>query len=146
MSSNAQEPKTLSLGANALSLSTYGRKLIDGAIKHGGCTLNTLAYQANIPNNGYVVGGASNTLTIPVKDFSGHTQSMARKQVYDWLNEHIDSDGLPPYPFVGSWVEENLIYFDFCNILYHRNEALNLARYRGELAIYDQASGESIYL
>jgi hypothetical protein len=133
------EVKTLSLGHSAVSLATYSRRLIDEAVKHGGCTLNTLAYQANAPKDGFVVGG--------VKQFEKNIDvHQARKQVRDWLEANLDGDNYPVAHFVGSWVDSGNIWFDFCNITADVEDALNLARVRKELAIYDLAANESVFV
>jgi len=142
----ADGAKVLSLGPSALSLATYSRKLIDGAIKHGGCTLNTLAYQANAPKSGFVVGGASDVLVISADKLHGHEAVKARKDVRDWLASNIDEDNYPAFPFVGSWKDNGGVFFDFCNIYESIDDALNLARARKEIAIYDLAAGESIFV
>jgi len=143
--------KTLSLGPSALSLATYSRRLIDEAIKHGGCTLNTLAYEAPAPKSGFVVGGGGASLAIPTIDFTGATGSEARRQVREWLLSHIDKDGYPDHAFVGSWTDEGKVWFDFCRIFDGPREdalhlALNLARVRGELAVYDLETQQSIFV
>jgi hypothetical protein len=146
-----EENKTLSLGPSALSLATYQRRLVKEAIHHGGCTLNTLAYEAPAPASGFVVGGGGDSLCVPVKDFHGHSEHGARKQVMDWLLSHIDADGYPDHSFVGSWVDSGNIWFDFCRIFDGPRDdayrlASNLARVRGEMAIYDLAAKESIFV
>jgi hypothetical protein len=141
----ANDVKVLALGPSALSLATYGRRLVKEAIKNGGCTLNTMTLQAAV-NDGFVVGGYADALTIPVKDFSGHRETQSREEVRNWLLKNIDADGLPMNSFVGSWVDNGSIWFDFCNIYHDVNDALKAARDRKELAIFDLNAKESIFV
>lgn len=77
--------------------------------------------------DGYVVGQAAG-----VASFVAYRSEINPHAVADWLRS------LPcGVVYVGCWQEDEHIFIDASEVVMDRDEALNLASGRGELAIYD---------
>ena len=86
---------------------------------------------------GYVVGGEVKALTIDNSNPRWWKITMIER----WL------DKLPiGQRLVGSWVDGNTLYVDAVRIVKDEAVAINLAKQRGEVAIYDVRNQHSIYI
>ena len=94
-----------------------------------------------VPKYGYVVGGI-----VPEKSCDMDNES-AFKHLYNRLfyqaGLELNQSGSA---VIGTWVEDNKIVFDLCNIVDDEADALALAAKRGERAIYDLENQREIFV
>jgi len=94
-----------------------------------------------VPKYGYVVGGI-----IPEESCKMDNES-AFKHTYNRLFHQaelaLERDSAV---VIGTWVEDGKIVFDLCNVLDDEQEALALAKKRGERAIYDLENQKEIFV
>jgi hypothetical protein len=122
----------------------YGRTLLKG-----GCSLtmwmNGSHLEYAMPTRGYVVGGVVN------ETFVKSDNAQAFKHVFLQSNrdaEDMVRDGKDVV--LGTWVEHRedgeYIVFDLCDLLDDEDEAIKLAKRRGERAIYDLENEREIFI
>ncbi|MCI7555073.1 MAG: hypothetical protein MST00_06550 [Tenericutes bacterium] len=78
------------------------------------------------------------------------TESQVQDTDYKAINQAIadkkeiikDRDNL----YIGLWLDNNIMYIDISINIQDKTEALEFAKYNRQLAIYDLASNDSIYL
>jgi hypothetical protein len=110
--------------------------LITEAILGGGTTLNRDG-AIESRRDGYVVGGRVPSLKVPV--IPGICVEVAR-----WLERQPVTQSWSGH--VGSWLDGDTLYVDLVDIVDDKLEAAAIGRGRGELAIYDLSTSESIFL
>ena len=94
-----------------------------------------------LPKYGYVVGGI-----VPEKSCKAGNEANF-KEVYNRLFLEATEELERSLAVVmGTWVEDNKIVFDLCNILDDEADALALAKKRGERAIYDLENQQEIFV
>jgi hypothetical protein len=86
-------------------------------------------------SRGYWVGGGAKTLIVNPK----LERKIAFNDIWHWLND------LPKeVRFIGWWLYRGKYYFDATELVIEKDEALRLAKERGEFAIWDIMNGEEI--
>lgn len=127
-------------------------------IQYGGFT--QLSDGTINPTEGYIVGGLVEPTTMSLhtdklKEVSVLTTSEFEefKELWDkyhmLLDEHQATYRMYKYASgigVGTWVHEGQIYFDLVQHLYNLDVATNIAKERGEIAIYDCKNQKEILL
>lgn len=105
-------------------------------VRQGGVTLNLLTNVS--PVKGYMVGDGMHE---EVYDFDGTMHS-----VYFGLRRFVrhNGDALLEGAYLGAWISEGKVYFDLSERFDSADDALNAARVRGELSIFDLAAAESV--
>lgn len=94
-----------------------------------------------VPKYGYVVGGI-----VPEKSCKAGNEANF-KEVYNRLFLEATKELERELAVVmGTWVEDNKIVFDLCNVLDDEADALALAKKRGERAIYDLENQQEIFV
>ena len=110
------------------------------------------------PTEGYIVGGLTEPTTMYAEvdgsaypDVSAHFKAF--KKLWDkyhmLLDEHQNTYHMYKYASgigVGTWIHEDKIYFDLVQHLYNLDVATNIAKERGEIAIYDCKNQKDILL
>ena len=129
----------------------YINTLLDGGY-------TSLADGTTNPTEGYIVGGLTEPTTMYAEvdgsaypDVSAHFKAF--KKLWDkyhmLLDEHQATYRMYKYASgvgVGTWVHEGQIYFDLVQHLYNLDVATNIAKERGEIAIYDCKNQKDILL
>lgn len=94
------------------------------AIRNGeaGVTADSLGFE--LPHYGYYVGGQSPTLVMP-------TGTVTPDDVAGFVSTH------PETRYFGMWEDDGKIYVDAVDLIYSGQRAMELARERGELAVFD---------
>ena len=127
----------------------YINTLLDGGYTR-------LAGGTENPTEGYIVGGVTEPTTMALHAVA---TSMAYVEVVKqyaefkklWhkyemlLHQHTDGKygaGMG----IGTWIHKGKIYFDLVQHVYNLDVATNLAKERGEIAIYDCANQKDITL
>lgn len=110
---------------------------ISSAARDGGFSRSLSTGEA--PSSGYMVGGVSSEHSIPLED-TNHLPHRVRK--------HLESAqamyGKRADLYQGGWKEGNRLVMDVSERYDDRDQALNVARQRGERAIYHLDSGSEI--
>ena len=98
-----------------------------------------------VPKYGFVVGGIVDEKSCKVGNEANFKQIYNR--LMDEANVELERDLAV---IMGTWVEHresgDYIVFDLCNVLDDEQEALALAKKRGERAIYDLENQEEIFV
>lgn len=117
-----------------MNLQTFFRDTIN----NGGSSFNLLTGEYN-PNDGFMVAIKGHELQIPVESFN-------HKVLSDYIKKNADLliSGITDDKFVGSWVEDGIVYLD-CSVKFERIvPALEAGIAQGELAIWDNKDKYSI--
>ena len=104
--------------------------ILEKTIKNGGITLkNAEEFQ---PETGFLVGGLAPTKIVnPVQD-----------EVIRALCELILADN----DIVGTWLNDGKIHVDAVEWIQDREQALEVAKERGEIAIWDCAETKEVFV
>lgn len=97
--------------------------VVRDTLENGGVTLD--AGKGVYVTEGLVVGGVTESRKVPVAQ-------LTEEVVRDTLAELAQFA-----PYVGTWVNEGIVWFDACNIYNNHNDALRVAIARNELAYFD---------
>ena len=132
----------------------YINTLLDSGFTH---LIDEFSFNGIInPTEGYIVGGVTEPTTMALHAVA---TSMAYVEVVKqyaefkklWhkyemlLHQHTDGKygaGMG----IGTWIHKGQIYFDLVQHVYNLDVATNLAKERGEIAIYDCANKKDITL
>ncbi len=107
---------------------------ITGEILHGRDGSVSLA--GNTPESGFMVGGASFTVTVTPAKFSEDI-------VREFILSNAEKLSTPDY-YVGWWTHNGRIYLDVSNKVESSYTAVHIGRVRKEIAVWDVAKGEEI--
>ena len=94
-----------------------------------------------VPKYGYVVGGVIGEKSVPFGNVDEFKREYNRFNFTAQLELNQSGSAV-----IGTWVEDNKIVFDLCNILDDEADALALAKKRGERAIYDLENRREIFV
>lgn len=115
-----------------LSINDIQQEIID----NGGVSYNPKKGIVN-PTTGFMVSLPDSEKVVNVSEL---TSADIRAQLTKMLAR--DSENL----FFGAWVDDNKVYLDFSLNLEDKNEALLFGELWAQLAIWDCANSETIYL
>jgi hypothetical protein len=104
----------------------------DETIAHDGSTRNMAGDK---PSRGFMVGGNTTSKVMDRAAFSAWS-------VAHYVRDHETelSYGL----YVGTWTHSHMVWMDVSDNIMTMREALNVARDRGELAVWDVVNGKEI--
>jgi len=115
----------------------YGSTMLTGGSSIG--IMDNREYY--VPKYGYVVGGI-----VPEKSCEDDNQ-LAFTQMYNRFFYQAElALERESAVVIGTWVEDGKIVFDLCNVIDDEQEALALAKKRGERAIYDLENQKEIFV
>ena len=120
--------------SDRLALGYAARDAAELTIAFGGGTFDAATLAPVSPSTGYAVGGLALTVMTSVPD-DGY-ERVARVILAQRDNRRA--------PYVGTWIENDIVYVDAVVILPDLESAGILARALGEKAIWDFANGISI--
>ncbi len=115
------------------STAHLAEELIYNASYNGGGTVSLIDHE--VPDFGYIVGGRGEVLNV----FGD--SSLSNYDVRLWLM--LAPEGTF---YAGSWADDGMLYFDFCDHMLTLADAMALAKSRDEKAIFDIKANDSIYL
>lgn len=110
------------------------KKLIKKILENGGATLNAKLEDADL-TNGYMVSEVGAEKVFSLDDVEGIEKT---------LKEYAEKISINEY--VGAWVDDNKLYIDISKHYKSKKQALKVGAENKQLAIFDIASAESIYL
>lgn len=110
------------------------KKLIKKILENGGATLNAKLENADL-NSGYMVSEVGAERVFRLEDVEGIEKTLKEYAKRISSNE-----------YVGAWVDDNKLYIDISKHYKSKKQALKVGAENKQLAIYDIASAESIYL
>lgn len=106
-------------------------------LNNNGASYSILSGELN-PTNGYFVSLANKGITVDLSDFN-------QKVVADYISQNAIQLNQAKY-FVGSWIDNGVVYLDVTVQVADKRNALELAYNNGQQAIYDANIGEVIDL
>lgn len=117
------------------SVESIARALVAGIVRESGATVPVRLY-GDLPRDGYMVGGVVPHLVVD-------------PLMFDWDRlEHWIRDALAreSFAYFGSWRgPDGRLYFDACDLIADKTDALVIGYARGEIAVYDLARGRDLY-
>ena len=113
------------------------RQFYAQTLSNGGASYSILSGELN-PDNGYFVSIANKGITVDLNNFN-------QKVVADFITQNAIQLNQLKY-FVGSWVENGVVYLDVTVQVTDKRNALELAYRNGQKAIYDANVGKVIDL
>ncbi len=118
---------------------TFGQALYDEIWMNGGLSYNPIE---ETPKTGYMVG----ILVLDEFEPEGLKETEVHKRISEayckYYNYRFDLHDR----FFGGWLSEGILYLDISEHVENREDAIALAKARGELAIYDIANDKSIFV
>lgn len=126
-----------------VSVESAALRLVTGIVSSGGASV-PVSSNGSVPTSGYMVGG--------IYSEEVKATSLAIWQVTTFVERGLkvarDLYGEGSAAYLGSWLdaETGQVWFDVSEHVAERGAALRLAAKRGELAVYDIATGESVYI
>ena len=106
------------------------------------------------PTEGYIVGGVTETTTmanpiteLALTDVNSHFEGFTKL----WRKYEMELDGYTSNLYkagmgIGTWIHEGQIYFDLVQHMNDLDVATDIAKKRGEIAIYDCKNQKDILL
>ena len=131
--------------------------ILADTLANGGGSFNATTSNKVSKPKGYWVANTDilPTLIIPVEQLAG-LQALSEKNYTDAAIDALDAvcdlalfcDAIRhcgrANSFLGTWVDDGKIYVDCSTIIANRENALSVAKRRGELAIWSNAEGKAI--
>lgn len=123
-----------------------------GLCYSGGATVSPFVGE-DAPSVGYMIGGVVEELVLTTHETLrrvgwGHVRHpvLTVPNLHTWLSDIVPNLTFGHY--VGAWHDERTgnVHFDVSLLQVSRSHAIRIARHRGELAIYDLAAGETVYV
>ena len=122
--------------------------ILTATVRDGGCTLDSRTFEAvavHPADRGdlWTVGGD----TRPAASFTySPDDSLASSRMADALCRVLGSyDDVPYRPaYIGTWIDDGTVYVDAVSLHPTREDALAVAYVRGETAVYNLATGETV--
>lgn len=108
----------------------------EATIVNNGATFNPIINELN-PNKGYFVSFPQYEQRIKVENFT-------TQHVKDFINIH--SERLTANVFVGSWIDNGIVYLDLSEQIVLKRIAITLAYQRNQKAIFDANLGKVLEL
>lgn len=94
---------------------------------NGGATIDLLGAS---PDSGFQVGIRARDGLVLVDQFA------SQGLIDTWIQDHLEILARPDH-YVGTWIHEGRIYLDVSVNVHHLEDAIDLARANGQLAIWD---------
>ena len=103
-------------------------------IENQGCSMNLDGLS---PVNGYMVGISGHEKKVNISDFNaGHIDSFIRANL-SLLHSR--------YYFIGTWIDNDMVYIDISINYTYKCEALEVAKKSGQICIWDVEKKVEIY-
>jgi len=128
----------------ASKIAIASAKALQNTIFNGGSSTSTKTFKS--PTSGYMVGGYSHEFSLP-KDDDSNEMFRRFSDAFSWyysLCHDVLSQSDKSEAFIGTWVEGHFIVFDVSMQFDSLEEAMQVAKAKGERAIYDVAEGKEI--
>lgn len=109
--------------------------VVEDTLKDGGLTVKP--FTGEKPASGYMVALQGYELKVPVSEFFTGV-------VADYIGQHAQKLMANPALCVGTWLNEGSVYLDLSENIPNREQALELGKERGQLAIFNLADMEEV--
>lgn len=139
-----------------MDIATAVSTLITETALNGGATVD-IESGTTITRPGYIVAlGEEFTWRMHFNGAEASTRILSSAGVLPWVTQYVehavtwiealgDWQAISPV-YVGAWIDDktNTLYLDLSEVVADRDTALKLAARRGQLAIFDTATGQDI--
>lgn len=119
------------------------KEFVASTIENGGATMNVAT--GDVPTSGYVVSIESSTKTFPLFGNEVVKEILISGAVKLYLEENI-VEFVYAENFLGSWIDNGLLYLDISNVYDNEHDALRVAVSNNQLAYYDLNNAKTIEL
>jgi len=113
-------------------------------LQSGGSTVSLKGFQ--VPDSGYMVGGMVDSLIFDSKLITepGHFR-MVLEQITKWLDQN-STVAFKDSIYLGMWIDKETgqAYVDLSQRFFYVSDAMESAKFFGELAIWDLSEGKEI--
>lgn len=130
----------------AVKISAASTKALQNTIFNGGSSTSSKNFKS--PTSGYMVGGWHHEFALPMEE-NDNRMFFRFSDAFSWyltLCHEVLEDSDKSEAFIGTWVENDFIIFDVSLNFDSLEEAMEVAKSKGERAIYDVAEGKTINL
>lgn len=117
-------------------MATIAAHLVTQTARHGGATVSLETGEVATHADGFYVGGLVQEIVLPLP-MDHHTMDVATSQIGE-------ATGWTGY--IGTWINGNQVHVDASEWYATLDEAVTVARSRGELAIWEIAGGTEFRL
>ena len=119
------------------------KEFVASTIENGGATMNVAT--GDVPTSGYVVSMMGNEQTFPLFGNDVVKEILISGAVKLFLEENI-VEFVYAENFIGSWIDDGLLYLDISNVYESEHDALRVAVANKQLAYYDISNAKTIEL
>lgn len=105
---------------------------VRSGLREGGITIST---HGDVPSSGFAVAAGAE---------QQYNRDVTTKDIAAYIDAH-KTELRSSNAYLGAWVDKGTVYLDVSHVFAERSTALQAARQRNELAIYDLAKGETIF-
>ena len=109
--------------------------VVEDTLANGGLTIKP--FTGEKPSGGYMVALQGFELQVPVSEFFTGI-------VADYIGEHAQKLMSNPALCLGTWINEGIVYLDLSENIKSREQALELGKERGQLAIFNLETFEEV--
>ena len=102
----------------------------------------TVSIHGDVPHEGFAVAGITDASGTKVE--SMYDREVTAKDVRSYMSAHADQLK-EPNAYMGAWVDAGKTFLDVSQVFSDRSAALDAARQRDEIAVFDLAKFESVY-
>jgi hypothetical protein len=128
----------------ASKIAIASAKALQNTIFNGGSSTSSKNFKS--PTSGYMVGGWHHEFAVPMEE-NDNRMFFRFSDAFSWyltLCHEVLEDSDKSEAFIGTWVEGHFIVFDVSMQFDSYEEAMQVAKAKGERAIYDVAEGKEI--
>ena len=117
------------------------KEFVASTIENGGATMNVVT--GVVPTSGYVVSMQGHEQTFPLFGNDVVKEILISGAVKLYLEENI-VEFVYAENFLGSWIDDGLLYLDISNVYESEHDALRMAVANKQLAYYDISNAKTI--
>jgi hypothetical protein len=118
-------------------------QFIASTIENGGATMNPVT--GDVPTSGYVVSMAGNEQTYKLFGNDVVKEILVSGAVDLYVKDNDDVLSLPGM-YLGSWIDDGMLYLDISRVYESEHDALREAVTNGQKAYYDLDNAKTIEL
>jgi hypothetical protein len=116
-------------------------EFVASTIENGGATMNVAT--GDVPTSGYVVSMEAHTKTFQLFGNEVVKEILISGAVQLYARENDDVLSLPGM-YLGSWIDDGVLYLDISNVYENEHDALRVAVANNQLAYYDLNNAKTI--
>ena len=117
------------------------KEFVASTVDNGGATMNVATN--DVPTSGYVVSMMGNEKTYKLFGNDVVKEILISGAVKMYVKDNDDILSLPGM-YLGSWIDDGVLYIDISNVIDNEHDALRMAVANKQLAYYDLNNAKTI--